>query len=201
MEKGQYICKTCNSPLAEYREFKKPDEIADAGNAVPITEQIENPLPETQIPEPEIPPTIETPIQQPEVSLSNFENVSALTPSPEPQAPQGVSQDNSDSSFNAIAGLAVYDENAKKVGIVKQVGVDSNHSVILVLTANDGTTKNINWNEIKKIGEIILLGSPSSPAPQQSYNEPAINQLICPNCNIENKPGSKFCEGCGSKLN
>ena len=30
--------------------------------------------------------------------------------------------------------MSVYDENAKKIGIAKQVGVDSNNTVILVMT-------------------------------------------------------------------
>ena len=36
VEKGQYICTNCSSTLAEYREFKKPDEILDVGNAKPM---------------------------------------------------------------------------------------------------------------------------------------------------------------------
>src|SRR5206468_9935286 len=35
LEKGQYICTTCGSILAEYRNFSKPDETATVGAAIP----------------------------------------------------------------------------------------------------------------------------------------------------------------------
>ena len=40
-----------------------------------------------------------------------------LTPKSEPIA----------STFSAISGMSVFDENAKQIGIAKQVGVDSNN--------------------------------------------------------------------------
>ena len=40
-ERGQYICTTCGSPIAEYREFKKPNELAEVGNANPVEPQTE----------------------------------------------------------------------------------------------------------------------------------------------------------------
>ncbi|GIS96617.1 MAG: hypothetical protein CM1200mP23_4230 [Nitrososphaerota archaeon] len=40
-ERGQYLCTTCGSPIAEYREFKKPDELGEVGNAKPIEPQLD----------------------------------------------------------------------------------------------------------------------------------------------------------------
>jgi len=34
-ERGQYICKSCNASIAEYREFKKPNEEGEVGSAKP----------------------------------------------------------------------------------------------------------------------------------------------------------------------
>ena len=31
VERGQYLCTACDSLIAEYREFKKSDELGDAG--------------------------------------------------------------------------------------------------------------------------------------------------------------------------
>ncbi len=39
VERGQYICTTCGSSIAEYREFQKPNELAEVGNANPIEAQ------------------------------------------------------------------------------------------------------------------------------------------------------------------
>src|SRR3970282_850568 len=63
-------------------------------------------------------------------------------------------------AVSSIEGLAVYDESAKKIGKAKQVGIDSNQSVVLLVIKNDGTEGSIPWNSIRKVGEVILLGSP-----------------------------------------
>ena len=41
-ERGQYICNSCNSSIAEYREFKKQDEAGEVGSAKPLEPTIEN---------------------------------------------------------------------------------------------------------------------------------------------------------------
>ena len=41
VERGQYICTTCGSSIAEYREFQKPNESVEVGNANPIEAQTE----------------------------------------------------------------------------------------------------------------------------------------------------------------
>lgn len=156
-ERGQYVCTTCGSTIAEYREFQKVGEV---GLAKPIA------------PEPPSAPTVS--FEQP-----------PLTPQTVQSAP--VMQ-TADSTFSSITGMSVYDSNAKKVGVAKQVGINSAHQVVLVITKNDGSDQTIEWAKIKKIGEIILLGDGSeSSAPKCK-------------CGFENKPGSKFCESCGTKL-
>ena len=35
-ERGQYICNSCNASIAEYREFKKPNEEGEVGSAKPL---------------------------------------------------------------------------------------------------------------------------------------------------------------------
>ena len=52
------------------------------------------------------------------------------------------------------------------------------------------TEGSIPWNNIKKIGEVILLGNP----------EDATQPGKCSNCGFGNKEGSKFCEECGTKI-
>ena len=90
----------------------------------------------------------------------------------------------------------MYDENAKKIGIAKQVGVDSNNTVILVMTDDQGNDVSISWQKIKKVGEVILLGD-SMP----TVSSPSVQQgLRCPSCNFDNKPDSKFCESCGTAI-
>ena len=168
-EKGQYICNSCNATIAEYREFKKQNETIEVGSAKPL----ENP---SQIITPQI--------SQPESSVQ-------IQVKPEISA-QSVTQPSPATAISSIEGLIIYDENAKKIGKAKQVGIDSNQSVVLIIVKNDGTEGSIPWNSIRKVGEVILLGS---PAIQQS-----VQPGKCGSCGFSNKEGSKFCEECGSKL-
>ncbi len=166
-EKGQYICNSCNAIIAEYREFKKQNETVEVGSAKPLETA-------SQTITPQISELVQTQIK-PEVST------------------QSVTQPGPATAISSIEGLAVYDENAKRVGKAKHVGIDSNQSVVLLIIKNDGTESSIPWNNIRKVGEVILLGSPvvaSQP----------IQPGKCANCGFSNKEGSKFCEECGSKL-
>lgn len=163
-EKGQYICNSCNSTLAEYRQFTKPNEQADVGVAKPISQT-------------ESAPQISIPV-----------------PKDEPiKTPQEATIPTTGGSISSLSGMAVYDENAKKIGVAKQVGVDATQALVLVITKNDGTDGNIPWNKIRKVGEIILLGTPD-----QSVSK--VEEGKCPKCEYVNKPRSKFCEECGTKL-
>jgi DNA-directed RNA polymerase subunit RPC12/RpoP len=42
LEKGQYVCTTCGSVLAEYRNFSKPNEGAEVGLAKPQSMSSQN---------------------------------------------------------------------------------------------------------------------------------------------------------------
>ena len=172
-ERGQYLCTTCGSPIAEYREFKKPDELGEIGNAKPIE-------PELNIAQEAL-----NEVQQQSNDIPTFDG-DFMVPETNPVDP----------TFNAISGMSVFDENAKQIGIAKQVGVDSNNQVILVISDNDGNDVSINWNSIKKVGEIILLGDSSAAITSISAQQ----GLRCPSCNFDNKPDSKFCESCGTKI-
>jgi sporulation protein YlmC with PRC-barrel domain len=165
-EKGQYICNSCSATIAEYREFKKQNETVEVGVAKPL----------------------ETASQTIAPQISQSEPVQV-----KPETTQSATQPGPATAVSSIEGLIIYDENAKKVGKAKQVGIDSNQSVVLLIIKNDGTEGSIPWNSIRKVGEVILLGSPAS-VPQ------TIQPGKCANCGFSNKEGSKFCEECGSKL-
>jgi sporulation protein YlmC with PRC-barrel domain len=174
LERGQYICTMCGSTIAEYREFQKPNQQAEVGLAKPAI------------------PTFEQQVVSPQ-------NVSSSTVQPEiepmtrPETPS-FSMSTDSSSISSIMGMLVYDTNAKKIGIAKQVGVNSAQQVVLVVTKNDGQDETIPWNKIKKIGEIILLGGEGQTVGVAS------NSAVCSKCGFDNKLGSKFCESCGNKI-
>ncbi len=158
------MCTTCGSTIAEYREFQKQNQQADVGLAKPISPSFDQ-------------PTVSESVIQ---SNTQLETQTFSAPS-DPQ-----------NSFSSIVGMSVYDSDAKKIGVAKQVGVNSSHQVVLIVAKNNGSDETIEWGKIKKIGEIILLGDGTQSGPSSA--------LRCAGCNFENKIGSKFCESCGSKL-
>ena len=141
-ERGQYICKSCNASIAEYREFKKPNEEGEVGSAKPLDANVTTA------------PTVEA-TTAPTVEATTAPTVEATQPG-------------SAASVSSIEGRSVIDENANKVGTAKQVGIDGNtQSMVLVITKNDGTEGSIPWAAIKKVGEVVLLGKPEETAVAQ----------------------------------
>ena len=102
-ERGQYICNSCSSVIAEYRQFKKPDEAVEVGNAKPLE-------PQTQ-------------------STPNISQPETIIPTTVPQTEQ-TTKPSSSTSISSIEGRLVFDENANKVGTAKQVGIDETQSKI-----------------------------------------------------------------------
>ena len=172
-ERGQYICKACNASIAEYREFKKPNEGVEVGGAKPLDANVSPPVEVPTLPKAEAPPA----------------PVAEAPPAPVVE----VTQPGSSASVSSIEGRMVVDENANKVGTAKQVGIDGNtQSMVLVISKNDGTEGSIPWASIKKVGEVILLGKPEETV--------AADPGKCSECGFINKDGSKFCEECGAKI-
>ena len=156
-------------------DFKKPNEEGEIGSAKPLDANASTA------------PTVEV-VTAPTVEVVTAPTVEVVTaPTVE------VTQPGSAASVSSIEGRAVIDENANKVGIAKQVGIDaSTQSMVLVITKNDGTEGSIPWVSIKKVGEVILLGKPEEEVVVQSGK--------CSECGFVNKDESKFCEDCGTKI-
>lgn len=176
VERGQYLCQ-CGSPIAEYRNFENNDESRDAGTAYTAAQMARAsaqaepqsaPEPQPRPPEPQVqtapPPT---------------------PPAEQPAAPQGGA-----TPVNAIAGLHVYDQDAQKVGTARQVGIDTSHTIVLIITKDDGTETTVPWSFVKKVGQIIVLGG----------SAPSSDPGKCAQCGFVNKAGAKFCEECGASL-
>ena len=91
VERGQYLCTACSSIIAEYREFKKSDELGDAGFAKPLDDNES---------------IIEEATHDTEQQVDDLFNELGSSIQQEPQPAV--------STFSAIPGMSVYDENAKK---------------------------------------------------------------------------------------
>ncbi len=178
-ERGQYVCTACESPIAEYRVFHKPDEGADAGLARPMT-------PDVASPNVAPPPTFAIPDAQDVMAAADMV---MAPPGGDPPAAAPTPGD-----ISAIVGMPVYDERAMMVGTARQVGVDSaSGSLVLAVEAPDGSLSNVPWSRVGTVGEIILLGTANSQAAAPAAGS-------CSSCGFANKAASKFCEQCGKAI-
>jgi len=171
VERGKYLCNECGSTIAEYRDFRKPNEQIEVGLANPIE-------------------------QQQETSFSDFDTFTEQETVPVQTAPEPSF---SGDTFRSIFGMDVFDENAKRIGKAKQVGVDSNQELVLVVSDVSGNDINVSWSRIGTVGEVIFLGK-SGKTETKVESTPVGEGLRCPKCNFDNKPDSKFCESCGTQL-
>ncbi len=186
-ERGQYICKGCGSTIAEYREFVKSDEKQDVGLAKPMDEG------KASSPPPPPPPAKPQPEQAP---APEQQQRAAATAAAKPESA-------TESSVNSIEGMTVFDEAAKKIGVAKQVGVNTEQKVVLIIVQANGDEAAVPWNRVKTVGDVILLGSPDPAAASQQQQQQAAQgggPGGCPACGFANKSDAKFCEECGGKL-
>lgn len=84
--------------------------------------------------------------------------------------------------LNRFIGMNVFDDNARSLGIVDDICLKGSK---LMLRVKSDTKRDIEWDKIIAINDIVLVKSQSN---------------LCSNCNYLNKEGATFCEQCGSKL-
>ena len=161
-EKGEYKCRACSATIAQYRKFSTP-----AAQAAPQQQQ------QSQAPKTETAP-----------------ETTAITPVPVAVA---VPPAEGFVGIQQIVGMAAYDGEAMLVGRVQEVGLrrTAGNTRIMVKIASDAGQKEVEWDGISKIGDIILLGT-ASRAPTGAGK--------CPSCGYQNEAGATFCEECGVKL-
>tara|TARA_B100000614_G_scaffold212056_1_gene195420 strand:+ start:482 stop:1291 length:810 start_codon:yes stop_codon:yes gene_type:complete len=181
-ERGKYLCNECGSTIAEYREFRKPDEAMNVGLATPMEKQ--------------------------QIESSELESFSQ----PETVKPETIKQEitteinySVSGSVRDIVGMDVFDESAKRIGKTTFVGVDENQKLVLVVSDDSGNEENITWGRVAAVGEVIFLGKceceQEQIIPKTTEDKVPIGEgLRCASCNFDNKPDSKFCESCGDKL-
>jgi sporulation protein YlmC with PRC-barrel domain len=94
-------------------------------------------------------------------------------------------------SIQQLVGMVAYDSEAMLVGRVQEVGLKRSGGTarISVRIASDSGQKEVAWDGISKIGDIVLL----KPAGAGSAGK-------CPSCGYQNEASALFCEDCGAKL-
>ena len=187
VEKGKYVCGACSITIAEYREFRKQKEEAEIGNAKPEEPQVQQKEEEEEAPV-QVTETTQkldtTRIQEPAVEETRVEEEVRKEEEEPVVEEEEVRKEEEEpvveeATISVIEGKAVYDENANKLGTVKQIGIeDTTQTVVMVITKSDGTSTTTPWINIKKIGEVILLGDPE-PVHEHGECEPVHEHGEC----------------------
>ena len=221
-EKGEYKCKTCDYIIAQYRKFdeSKKEEIEEGERGKREVEQEQDRVNEV--------------LETENRNESKSENKSKSS------KPINQIENNNDDKvipdvkstyvhIEKIIGMSTYDNNAHLIGKVQEIGLrkllDGNVEFSFKIKNSNNEIKEIEWNKISKIGDIIILADQNSPNENKSRGSGSIHNIssgnsntdingssftssttakldgkTCRNCKYNNEAESVFCEECGKKL-
>jgi sporulation protein YlmC with PRC-barrel domain len=108
---------------------------------------------------------------------------------PEPSAiPSSSSSDYI--SIQSLVGMSAYDSEAMLIGRIEEIGLKRSGGDAKVALRVGG--KEIPWDSVSKIGDIILVGAVGQ--------QKAPSGGKCPSCGFQNEADSAFCGECGAKI-
>lgn len=116
-----------------------------------------------------------------------------------------------------LLGKLVVDQEASITGKIKDFALTKEGEMGLLVENDDGNEQIIMLEDVKKIGEVVLLKSTGSEnvgvkpsISPETATRPSPNIALkpsksytknpCKSCSHENRPGAKFCVKCGSGL-
>ncbi len=222
-EKGEYKCKNCDYIIAQYRKF---DESKDNTNLESKKEVQEGGEREVEQENDRLDEVIET--ENRNESKSNTSN--SINQTENSNDDKAISDVKSTYvHIEKIIGMSTYDNNAHLIGKVQEIGLrkllDGNVEFSFKIKNSNNEIKEIEWNKISKIGDIIILADQNSPNENKSRGSGSIHNVgngstntdingssftssttakldgkTCRNCKYNNEAESVFCEECGKKL-
>ena len=93
-------------------------------------------------------------------------------------------------SIQSLVGMSAYDSEAMLIGRIEEIGLKRSGGDARVALKVGG--KEIPWDSVSKIGDIILVGAPGQ--------QKASSGGKCPSCGFQNEADSTFCGECGTKI-
>jgi sporulation protein YlmC with PRC-barrel domain len=191
IEKGEYKCKLCDYTIAQYRKFNdvkenkdySPDS-SDINEKVDIKKERSNTEQEDQ--------GIEM-----DLTMNNY--------------PIGDLKSEY-SPIEKILGMLTYNNNAQLVGEVSEIGLrkflKGKAHFSFKITSSKKEIIEIDWDNIDKIGDIIILHEKNSDTNLRTSKDKDDtnktidknqNSNVCINCSYKNDLEAIFCEECGKK--
>lgn len=193
VEKGEYRCTGCSNTISQYRKFNSTEEqtaVTDNRPSDICDEKERNgsyttaSIPESHNAQVSVPPATE--------AQSDATSTTART------SYDGFI------SIQSLIGMTAYDSEAMLLGRVSEIGLRRSESgdmeISMKISKQENILKNsetlvteVLWNNISKIGDIVLLG-------ERMQSKPADSRSRCISCSYQNEQGAVFCEECGKKL-
>ena len=209
IEKGEYMCKTCNTILAQYRKFDTP--AANSKTSMVEDKSVsknQSNIPSNDIVSPDGLSQQPTNVSLASSSIDNTDihDASSITKTARFATQQGFIP------IQSLVGMPAYDSDATLVGIIKEIGLrrlSPGHMQITIRVSknmNDNVSQSsfnqideVMWNDISKIGDVLIL-APSATKTKAISNNLSSNKLKCASCGYQNEDEAVFCEECGTKL-
>jgi sporulation protein YlmC with PRC-barrel domain len=216
IEKGEYQCSTCNNIIAQYRKFNTPATQTTV-NAPSTSKQIQSSednkykLPSSSI-------TSEQQQQQKATAPSTIplSNLQSMTHIFDDKGTGFI-------SIQSLVGMPAYNSEAMLIGRVEEIGLrrlqGRNMQITLKIANEDNEDSNssnnnssshnqsteVSWDNISKIGDIILVVGRSEVMPTSDSGTDATvanrsGNKKCSSCGYQNQEDAVFCEECGNKL-
>ena len=226
-EKGEYKCKNCDYIIAQYRKF---DESKDNANFESKKGEVEEGEGREVEPENDRPDEVLETENRNESKIKNSNSISQTENNKDDNAISDVKS--TYVHIEKIIGMSTYDNNAHLIGKVQEIGlrklVDGNVEFSFKIKNSKNEIKEIEWNKISKIGDIIILADQASQSngnksigsggirnassgnsnsnmdinssSSTSSTTAKLDGKTCKNCKHNNEAESIFCEECGKKL-
>jgi sporulation protein YlmC with PRC-barrel domain len=207
IEKGEYVCKTCNSILAQYRKFDTP---ANNSKSSPVEDKSMS-----KIQSPSIPNNDEASSDGLLKQSMDAGSVSSSIVNTDVHDASSTTKTTKQLGFiplQSLVGMPAYDSEAILVGTVKEIGLrrssqgDVQISIKISKNMDDNSTENsfnqtheVVWSDISKIGDVVLLAA-SATKKRTTNDNSSLNKKKCASCGYQNEKDAIFCEECGNKL-
>jgi sporulation protein YlmC with PRC-barrel domain len=111
-----------------------------------------------------------------------------------------VASDDGFFPMQSLVGMSAYDSEAMLIGKVEQIGLrkvgGGRGNARITIKVGE---KEVSWDGISKIGDIILLKTTTEAKPPAAAAEVGGGGK-CPACGYQNESDAAFCAECGTKL-
>ncbi|HEX6027470.1 MAG TPA: zinc-ribbon domain-containing protein [Nitrososphaeraceae archaeon] len=206
IEKGEYKCSSCNNIIAQYRKFNTPATQTNV-NTTNTSKQI-GPSEDNRHDQPSSSIASQ---QQQQISPASS-NIS-MSSTPPPKTHTFETKGGGFTSIQSLVGMPAYNSEAMLIGRVVEIGLrrlqgrNMQISIKIANENNEGNNNNqpieVSWDNISKIGDIILVGRTEVIPTTNSETVAAVTNRSgskCSSCGYQNQDDAIFCEECGNKL-